>query len=202
MYRLTLNRTTLLGDFIISVIVCSSFCCDCCDIGGAGCKNVAGGGLSETDGIDNSFSWIIRPPRFDVFSTCKATDIPCSFLPRPWPSLKPYLAIIFAATELDPYAFVTLLFCRAGMIGVLSCNDGGGATEKQKLFQIGKIFNILDWKEEHTCCSATSYWWRFFESFWIRSNTNSRIFRWRWIVIISIVSSFSLIITFFSSFLD
>lgn len=33
-----------------------------------------------------SFSWIIRPPLLDVFSTCKAIEIPCSFFPKPCPS--------------------------------------------------------------------------------------------------------------------
>lgn len=64
-----------------------------------------GGGLLATGMIPggpiNSFSWMIRPPLFEVFSTCRATDMPCSFFPKPCPSLKPYFCMIFAAT-LEP----------------------------------------------------------------------------------------------------
>ncbi len=35
-----------------------------------------------------SFSWMIRPPRFEVFSTARACDIPCSVRPNPWPCYK------------------------------------------------------------------------------------------------------------------
>lgn len=117
----------MLGAFIISVMDGSSFDADvdAIAVGAGGGGNIDGaGGLG---GCNISFSCIILPPRFDVFSTCKAIDIPCSCLPNPWPSLNPYLAIIFAATEPEPNAFGTPLFCSAGMIGVLSCKDGGGA---------------------------------------------------------------------------
>uniref|UniRef100_A0A1A9UWU6 Uncharacterized protein n=1 Tax=Glossina austeni TaxID=7395 RepID=A0A1A9UWU6_GLOAU len=95
---LTLSKTTLLGSFIISVIlgsvlvnsVVAMFACGVEDPATA-----AGGG-----GKNTSRSCIMRPPRLEVFSTCNAMDIPCSCLPSPWPSLKPYLAIILAATEL------------------------------------------------------------------------------------------------------
>lgn len=44
-----------------------------------------GGGLGTDGGggISNSFSWMILPPRLEVFSTCSAIDMPCSCLPRP-----------------------------------------------------------------------------------------------------------------------
>ena len=65
--------------------------------GGIAENCVAGGG--ERDG---SFSVTILPPLLLVFSTSKALTMPCWLLPNPWPSLNPYLAIIFAATELPP----------------------------------------------------------------------------------------------------
>ncbi|KAI9577069.1 hypothetical protein GQX74_011149 [Glossina fuscipes] len=98
---LTLSKTTLLGSFIISVMlgsvlvdsVVAMFACGVADP--AETETAAGGG-----GKNTSRSCIMRPPRLEVFSTCNAMDIPCSCLPSPWPSLKPYLAIILAATEL------------------------------------------------------------------------------------------------------
>lgn len=46
-----------------------------------------------------SRSCMIFPPLLLVFSTNRAVLIPCSDLPRPWPSLYPYFAIIFDATD-------------------------------------------------------------------------------------------------------
>lgn len=46
-----------------------------------------------------SLSCMIFPPLLLVFSTNRAVLIPCSDLPRPWPSLYPYFAIIFDATD-------------------------------------------------------------------------------------------------------
>ena len=43
---------------------------------------------------------MILPPLLLVFSTCRAVLMPCSDLPSPRPSWKPYLAMILAATEL------------------------------------------------------------------------------------------------------
>ena len=44
--------------------------------------------------------------------------MPCCCLPRPWPSLNPYLAIILAATPSAPAGFVFEDSC---------CKEGGGA---------------------------------------------------------------------------
>lgn len=41
---------------------------------------------------------MIFPPRLLVFSTDRAVLSPCSCLPRPWPSRKPYFCIILWAT--------------------------------------------------------------------------------------------------------
>lgn len=42
-----------------------------------------GGAIANMGGGIRSFSWTMRPPRFDVFSTERAVDIPCPSLPRP-----------------------------------------------------------------------------------------------------------------------
>lgn len=124
-----MNRiTTLLGDFIISVILGSSCGIAGCETGaedGGGEGTMGGGG-----GMSCSLSPTILPPRLLVFSTCKATDIPCSFLPRPWPSLNPYFAMIFAATEEAPYPKFDDKERDGGGGGAksgASCRDGGGA---------------------------------------------------------------------------
>lgn len=84
----TLNKTTLLGAFSSSVMDGSSFAAVLYG-GDAAATDAADGGGGSIDcdgglgGSNISFSCIIRPPRFDVFSTCNAIDIPCSCLPKP-----------------------------------------------------------------------------------------------------------------------
>lgn len=115
---------TLLGHFIISVMLGSSEDCEgaiCCCAGGG--ETATGGG----GGISCSLSPTILPPRLLVFSTCKATDIPCSFLPSPCPSLKPYLAIIFAATDDVAYPMLVGGLGVGGGRSEDSCKEGGGA---------------------------------------------------------------------------
>lgn len=80
---LTLRRTTLLGDFIISVILGSGLSPPDEDAEGGLCSAAEGTGGVKVGGPINSFSWIILPPLLEVFSTCNATDMPCSFFPRP-----------------------------------------------------------------------------------------------------------------------
>lgn len=105
-FKLTLSKTTLLGSFIISVIVGSEeleadsvtnegkpVTIFVVEVGVAILVVDTGIGLLFEDtcrdaitgggGISTSFSWIMRPPRLEVFSTCKAIDIPCSFFPKP-----------------------------------------------------------------------------------------------------------------------
>ena len=70
------------------------------------------------------------PPLLLVFSTNNAVLIPCSDLPRPWPSRYPYFAIILEAT--DPPR--PILCPRGGdcarsgtSTGGSSISEGGGA---------------------------------------------------------------------------
>lgn len=102
---------TLDGFFIISAMVNSGL-----TVGGGGTAENVGGGII-------SFSLIIRPPLLLVFSTCNAVEMPCCWRPKPCPSLKPYLAIIFAATPRPPAVGLLTLIEEV----VFSCNDGGGA---------------------------------------------------------------------------
>lgn len=54
--------------------------------------------------------------------------MPCSILPKPCPSLNPYFAIIFAATEPPPYELVGWgLLSKIGTGSLGSCKLGGGA---------------------------------------------------------------------------
>ena len=108
--HLTLSRMTLEGFFIISAMVSSGLGTGGAAAGAPGSKDGGGGGMI-------SFSLMTPPPLLLVFSTCSAVEIPCCWRPRPWPSLKPYLAIILAATPSPP----------APPEGVDSCSDGGGA---------------------------------------------------------------------------
>ena len=49
-------------------------------------SGLGGGAMANMGGGIRSFSWTMRPPRFEVFSTDSAVDIPCPVLPRPCPS--------------------------------------------------------------------------------------------------------------------
>lgn len=85
----TFNKTTFEGVFINSVIdegsdFVSFWPDEVGDVGGTGEGGL--GGKSINGGGIISFSCIILPPRLLVFSTCNAIEIPCSFLPKPWPS--------------------------------------------------------------------------------------------------------------------
>ena len=54
--------------------------------------------LPRDEVMVNMFTWLtILPPRFEVFSTTSACAMPWPSLPRPPPSLYPYLAISLAA---------------------------------------------------------------------------------------------------------
>ena len=89
--------------------------------------------LPRNEVMVNMFTWLtILPPRFEVFSTTSAWAMPWPSLPRPPPSLYPYLAISLAANPSPLPAAMPAdgsgaALAAGGGDSELAVREGGGA---------------------------------------------------------------------------